>query len=361
MAASEQVEQPGSEQYHENHMGAIFKQGLSFSGYERDLLSLNLGHGRFLDISGISGVDSISDGRGAVFADLDNDGDSDIFLTTAQGEAHYLFRNNIGNRNGFLRIDLVGTRGARDAFGAVVRIKTSAGIQTKIKSGGSGFLSHHDSRLLFGLGSDEYAEWVEILWPGGAVQRFEQVQAGSALRVIEDEREYKSVAEQRFRLVDPLGAQETLLAGLGFKRGERFPDLNLRSTSGESLKLHALLRSDRGTLVNLWATWCRPCAQEMPELQRIYSDLDRAGIDLVGVSVDLDTAENVWEYVREKQITYPIYITDEVALETLYPRGDATVPLTLLLDGEGRVLEIHSGWSRASEQALHELMARQGG
>lgn len=356
MAASEQVEQPGSEQYHENHMGAIFKQGLSFSGYERDLLSLNLGDGRFLDISGISGVDSISDGRGAVFADLDNDGDSDIFLTTAQGEAHYLFRNNIGNRNGFVRVDLVGTRAARDAFGAVVRVKTSAGIQTKLKSGGSGFLSHHDSRLLFGLGSDEHAEWVEISWPGGAVQKFEHVPAGSSLRVTEGEREYAPVAEQRFRLVDPLGAQETFLAGLGFKRGQRFPDLNLRSTSGATLKLHELLRPGRNTLLNLWATWCRPCAREMPELQRLYPDLEGAGIDIVGVSVDFDTADNVGPYIEERQITYPIYITDEAAMETLYPRGDATVPLTLLLDDQARVLEIHSGWSPASEQALLELL-----
>ena len=124
--------------------------GFSFSGYERNLLSMNVGQGRYVDISGVSGADSISDGRGSVFADLDNDGDSDIFLTTAQGEAHYLFRNNVGNRNGFVRVDLVGTRGAADAFGAVVRVKMSAGIQTRIKAGGSGFLSHHDSRLLFG-------------------------------------------------------------------------------------------------------------------------------------------------------------------------------------------------------------------
>jgi peroxiredoxin len=359
VAASEQVEQPGSEQYHENHMGAIFKQGLSFSGYERDLLSLNLGNGRFLNISGVSGIDSISDGRGSVFADLDNDGDSDVLLTTAQGEAHYLFRNNVGNRNGFLRVDLVGTRAARDAFGAVVRVKTSAGIQTKIKSGGSGFLSHHDSRLLFGLGSDDHAEWMEISWPGGGVQKFEHVPAGTALRVIQEEPDYAAVAETRFRLVDPLDTQETFLAGLGFKRGEQFPDLNLRATSGESLKLHELLRPERTTLLNLWATWCRPCAQEMPELQRLYSDLDGAGIDLVGVSVDFDTADNVGPYVKERKITYPIYITDEAAMETLYPRGDATVPLTLLLSDQGQVLEIHSGWSATAEQTLQDWMNRQ--
>ena len=136
VAASEEVERAGSEQYHEDHMGAIFKKGFSFSGYERDLVALNLGQGKFLNISGISGLDSISDGRGSVFADLDNDGDLDILLTTAQGEAHYLFRNNVGSRNRSIRVTLIGPPNGRDAFGAVVRVKSSAGVQTKLKAGG---------------------------------------------------------------------------------------------------------------------------------------------------------------------------------------------------------------------------------
>ena len=49
-------------------MDAIFQEGFSFSGYERDHLEWNLGRGEYLNISGVSGIDSISDGRGAVFA-----------------------------------------------------------------------------------------------------------------------------------------------------------------------------------------------------------------------------------------------------------------------------------------------------
>ncbi len=56
----------------------LLATGFSFSGYERDQLMLNLGEGKFLDISGVSGMDSITDGRGAVFADFDNDGDLDV-------------------------------------------------------------------------------------------------------------------------------------------------------------------------------------------------------------------------------------------------------------------------------------------
>ena len=160
VAATERIEQAGSETYQDDHMGAIFKAGFSFSGYERDFLALNAGGGKFLNISGVSGVDSISDGRGSVFADLDNDGDLDIFLTAMQREAHYLFRNNVGQRNGFLRVELEGDRGGRDAFGAVVRVKTSAGILTKVKAGGSGYLSQWDPRLTFGLGAASHAEWV---------------------------------------------------------------------------------------------------------------------------------------------------------------------------------------------------------
>ena len=135
VAAEERAEQAGSEQYHEDHMGAIFKEGFSFSGYERDLLELNLANGRYLDISGVSGVDSLSDGRGSVFADLDNDGDSDIFLTTVQGEAHFLFRNNVGTQSGFLRIELVGDEAAGEDVELVLEV-TVQGLKPQLSTDG---------------------------------------------------------------------------------------------------------------------------------------------------------------------------------------------------------------------------------
>jgi peroxiredoxin len=355
VAAEERAEQAGSEQYHENHMGAIFKEGFSFSGYERDLLELNLGDGRYLDISGVSGVDSLSDGRGSVFADLDNDGDTDIFLTTVQGEAHYLFRNNVGAQNRFLRVELEGADSGRDAFGSVVRVRTSSGVRTKLKAGGSGYLSQHDPRLLFGLGDDEHVEWIEVVWPGGAVQRLDGAPAGSTIRIVEGADGYTEVAERRFDLVDPLTRDEAMLVGLGIRMGEPFPDLALRTDSGDETSLRGLLRPGRQTLVNVWATWCVPCAKEMPELQKLYPGLQRAGVDLLGVSIDLDTLDQVPEYIRQRDIDYPIFTTDEAALDALYPTGQATVPLTVLLDGDARVLDVHSGWSEQARLAFEAL------
>ena len=98
----------------------IFNKGFSFSGYERDALFLNREGKKFTDISGVSGIDSITDGRAAVFADFDNDGDEDVLLTTIQGPAHLLFRNNVGQDNHWLRIILEGGKETgRDAFGSV--------------------------------------------------------------------------------------------------------------------------------------------------------------------------------------------------------------------------------------------------
>ncbi|MCP3982338.1 MAG: redoxin domain-containing protein [bacterium] len=354
VAASEAAEQAGSEQYHDDHMSAIFKEGFSFSGYERDLLVQQVADG-YLDVSGVSGVDSISDGRGSVFADFDNDGDADIFLTAVQREAHYLFRNNVGQRSRFVRVALEGTRCGRDAFGAVVRVKTSTGIQTRLKAGGAGFLSQHDGRLLFGLGEDDRAEWVEIAWPGGERQRVDSVRAGSSLRFVEGTPEPQGVRETAFRLIDPLDEREALLAGLGLRVGEPFPTIEFVDAGGKPSRLADLLRPGRKTLLNLWATWCVPCALEVPELQRRYRSLQRAGVDLVGLSVDLETVEEVPSYLADRGVEYPVYTTTGEAMQKLYPRGEATVPLTVLLDDRGQVLEVYSGWNERSEQALQEL------
>ncbi len=354
MAAAEGVEAAGNAGYQSRHMDAIFREGLSFSGFERDLLCLNLGTRKFLDVSGVSGVDSISDGRGSLFADLDNDGDLDIFLTALQGEGHYLFRNNVGSRNGFLRVSLEGTRSGRDAYGAVVRVGTSTGILTKVKAGGSGYLSQSDPRLLFGLGGERRAGWVEVRWPSGARQKIEGVSAGASIRIVEGREGAATIVERRFSLPDALPRDEALAATLAFRRGGTFPDVELRTLGGRQISLRSLLDPGRRYLVNLWATWCVPCGREMPELQRLHPSLRASGVGLLGISLDSDLSA-VPGYLRARGITYPIYVAEPSGIEKLYVRGRVVVPLSVLLDGEGRVLEVLSGWSERSREALARL------
>ncbi len=370
MAAEASIEEAGNEQYTRTHMSAILKEGFSFSGYERDYLALSVRGERFVDVSGVSGIDSIGDGRGAAFADFDNDGDLDVLLVSLQRRAHELFRNDIGQDAGFIRVALRGEAPATDAFGAVVRVRTPAGIQTKIKSGGSGFLAQHDPRLLFGLDGHERAEWIEVTWPDGRVQRIDSIDgvpgvpAGASLLVGQDG-SVTRVRERRFTLVDPLSDEQQLLTTLAFAPGDRFPDLRLLPAEaipgGDALtgpaaaSVYGLLRPGRRLLVNLWATWCLPCRREMPELARLAGPLRDRGVDLVGVSIDRERLEAVPGFAREVGADYPIYVTDDERVPELFAGGQVAIPLSVLLDDSGRVLEVIGGWSEASAKRFDAL------
>jgi thiol-disulfide isomerase/thioredoxin len=335
----------------------MFGQGFSFSGYERDPLYLNLGGKKFTDISGISGIDSITDGRAGVFADFDNDGDLDVFSTTIQNQAHLLFRNNVGQDNGYLRISLEGGAGSpRDAFGSVVRVKTKAGILTKIKSGGSGFISQHDPRLYFGLGRDDQAEWVEVTWANGKVERFAgEFTAGGSFVLKEGTGKARAVTVGTAKLPDPLTKTEIFARSLKIAVGKRLPDLPLKRLNGTAVPISRLFKSGRSTLINIWATWCLPCAKEMPELEKIRSKLSARKIDIIGLNVDIEGNANIRKYAADRRITYPIFTGGVRAIERIYATDELTVPLSILIDERGIVRELIPGWSAETQKRFQSL------
>jgi hypothetical protein len=122
-------------------------------------------------------------GRGAAYADFDNDGDLDIVMTTNGGPA-VLLRND-GGTNHSLRLRLEGTRSNRDAFGAVVRVTAGGETQSQMLHSGSSYLSQSERVLTFGLGSRMQADSVEIRWPSGQVDRMMNVKAGPVVLVKE--------------------------------------------------------------------------------------------------------------------------------------------------------------------------------
>lgn len=357
MVASEAgVEEAGAESFVDRQQ-ALFSQGFSFSGYERDLCCLNLGEGRFLDISGVSGVDSITDGRATVFADFDDDGDTDIFLNGIQGSAQLLFRNQVGAGNGFLRLSLRGTESGRDAFGAVVRVKSSAGTSTRIKSGGSGYLAQSDPRLLFGLGGDESVEQVVVSWPSGREQRFGPFPTRSSWLLIEGEKEPRRLAEKVTSLPDPVPEEERALAGLQLRRGATFPSIEVQGLDGEPVLLTEGTAEHRFTLINLWATWCVNCRHEMPVLAALQEELGSETLRVIGLSLDRpEDATKIEAFVADHEIPYSIRIATEQAIEKIFAGEQVIVPLSFLLDGEGMIVETLPGWSPAIERQLRAAL-----
>ena len=154
---------------------------------QADQIFINTGDGTFVDVSEQSGeYFSIRRvGRGAAFGDYDNDGDTDIFVMNLNQEG-VLLRNEGGNKLNWLTIKTVGVKSNRDGIGARVEVVTRSHSQIKEVQAGSSYLSGHDLRLIFGLGTETKAETVKITWPSGAEQTLVDIAANQLLGVTEE-------------------------------------------------------------------------------------------------------------------------------------------------------------------------------
>jgi len=152
---------------------------------ELPLLFRNLGNHKFENVSGqlSPGFAQPMVARGAAYADYDHDGDLDLLISTNNGPAH-LLRNDGGNRNHWLCVRLAGTKSNRDGIGAVVRVESAGGKQWNMVRSGSSYCSQSDLALTFGLGQDSTAN-LEIAWPSGTDQRFQNVAANQRLLIDE--------------------------------------------------------------------------------------------------------------------------------------------------------------------------------
>jgi len=154
----------------------------------------NLGKGKFEEVTASAGASFRTPrvARGAAYADIDNDGDLDLLITTNGGPA-LLFRNDGGNRNHALRVKLRGTASNRDGIGAVVRIKYDGETQWQMLRSGSSYLSQSELVLTFGLGSENKVASVRIEWPSGKVEELTNVAADQTITVEEG----KGIASSR--------------------------------------------------------------------------------------------------------------------------------------------------------------------
>lgn len=325
-------EKVNSESYQNRHMGMIFEDGFSFSGFERDKAWLRDGDS-FLDVSMVSGADDENDGRALVLADFDDDGDLDYFVHNIQKERHRLYRNDAPEGTGHrsVKIRLRGTAGPAEAMGAVVRATVGDRTVAQIMAYGSGFLSQNAPELVFGVGAADEAE-VSVRWPGREEETFGSMAAGGTYLLVEGSGRPTSVPRKPFRFDDPTPP------GLQVKVGDVIDGMALLDADLAPVRLNTT-GLKRPLLVNFWASYCAACIQEMPDLQALG---DAGEMDVVLVNVDTeDKRDRAVSILEKKGITLPRYFVTEGAFRRLFDPARLPLPTTLLIAEDGTLEEVH--------------------
>jgi enediyne biosynthesis protein E4 len=153
---------------------------------QEDQIFENLGDGKFRDSSLDLGkyFEKEMVGRGVALGDYDNDGDIDALIVNLNDHCVFL-RNNKGNLNNWLTLNLIGTTSNHDAVGVRVKLYSGGKMQSAQKKSTSGYLSQNDQRMHFGLSKDDMVEKIEIRWPSGKIQNLEKIKPNQMLTVTE--------------------------------------------------------------------------------------------------------------------------------------------------------------------------------
>jgi peroxiredoxin len=133
------------------------------------------------------------------------------------------------------------------------------------------------------------------------------------------------------------------------------PDFTLHAMSGPNLRLKE--QRGRVVMVNFWATWCAPCRQEMPQLNRLYEKYRSSGFVLLGVNVD-DDPSKANEVATKLGVTFPILLDADKTVSKLYDLS--TMPSTVIIDRDGKVRYVHrgylAGYEDNYEKQIRELL-----
>src|SRR5690349_16855806 len=117
------------------------------------------------------------------------------------------------------------------------------------------------------------------------------------------------------------------------------PRFEVKDLNGRTVRLSNY--QGKVVLVNFWATWCPPCRAEMPDLVRLQREHAKHGLQIIGITYPPESKDRVRRFARSLKVNYPIVLgTRQIKAQF---SSDETLPLTVVIDRDGKVSEIISG------------------
>lgn len=126
------------------------------------------------------------------------------------------------------------------------------------------------------------------------------------------------------------------------KRGQIVPQVSLVDLDGNTVQLPELYPG-RPLLVNFWASWCAPCVEEMPELQRYFARQEHTGVQVIGIALDDNDA--VRRFLERVAVRYPVFLDSPGPADSSVRWGNrkGVLPYTILIDAHGRMRQQRIG------------------
>ncbi len=410
-------------------MNKKMRQGASLSGHERNCTFLNTRGKGFATVSSVSGFDFDDDARGLATVDWDGDGDLDVWVSNRTSPRLRFLQNGLPDRTASLGLLLKGKTCNRDAIGARAELFVTGGDKPRIATvrAGEGYLSQSSKWLHFGLADGSPVdhrpgdrglaataplpidiERIEIHWPDGTRQTVRGVEAGKRYRIVQgtevelvESRSQTSIVlepqerggqqeheeGQRTEKDEYASSFETGTARVALTSPIPSPTLPYRpfvDTTGHTtdhpdekakVKVPPPVRDAIGTgvptLINLWASWCHPCVQELNEFTHERDRIAAAQLRIVAIAVDGQIGGNdasAVELARRMDVPFPSGSATDELIRRLTTIHDASfsvevpmpVPTSFLMDENDRVCAIYRGPVTVT-QLLSDVKAMQAG
>lgn len=150
-----------------------------------------------------------------------------------------------------------------------------------------------------------------------------------------------------------------LLALTYFSFGQRIPRVTVTDLQGNSVSTRDIIQNDGNpVLLSFWATWCRPCIQELTAFDFEYIDWkEEFNLKIVAVSTDNPRSTNrVGPFVTGRGWEFDFYLDANHDFKRAMNVGD--IPHTFLLDGEGNIVWQHTSYTQGDEQKVYEELQK---